>query len=212
MEIKPIRKIKRVRQSHVTTDDLLRWPRIKSEPAVAGEPRMEFVGRQLFFNGREVGEIIRDQGRTNPQALAPLANALEAFKERAAKKSKKKRLFGWGRERAGYTDKDMAAIAALCDAYIARIGEEIKRQYDQTKEGLNVFFDENGQLILNGINIHALIAQCGASPNPKSLAYLKGVRARLAHVLENKVASRNYDRIRDVVLQLFGDIDAILKK
>ena len=164
-----------------------------------------------MIDGKEVGQFITETAELNPQLLAKLAAELEHFKELSLKK--KRRFLRFKRKNnKTYTDDELSEIFALCDAFIARISELIKKKYDQTKDGLNVSFDEHDQLILNGININAIVEQSAMSPNPKSMLFIKGVRRRLEHVLENKSNNRNFDRIREVVDKLIFEIDVVLKK
>lgn len=211
MEIKPVKKVKPVKQSQISTDDFMRRPKIKSPPLQPGEARMEFVNRQILMDGKEVGKFIKDTSMENPALLSKIASELEKFKKRCLKKRKKKfRLFSKQPEEE-YDEEQLSVIFALCDAYIARVSELIKKRYEETKDGLSLIFDDEGNLILNGMNIHALVQQCEENPNPKSITFLKGIKARLELVLETKVNSRNYEHIHEVILKLFEKIDKILK-
>ncbi|EKD50505.1 MAG: hypothetical protein ACD_62C00523G0003 [uncultured bacterium] len=210
MEIKPIKKVRTVHYSGIEQEDFLQRPQIKTtlkdNPQATG---FEYAQRRLYWNGQEVGQVIRETATQNPQMLAKLANDLETFKDDAAKR--RKRRFFWSRKLIKeFSDDDLGVILSLCDAYILRISELIKERYDQTKDGMNVVFDESGQLLLNGMNIHSLIENCRENPTEKSLVFLKGIRSRLGHVLQNKINSRNYDRIQEVVKGLLGDIEKIL--
>ncbi|OVE82360.1 hypothetical protein BVY03_01065, partial [bacterium K02(2017)] len=109
-------------------------------------------------------------------------------------------------------DEDVATIMALCDAYIKKISELIKKRFDDTNDGMSLNFDENDQLILNGMNIHAFVEQCRINPNPKSIIFLKGIKTRLELVLERKTSSRNYVHIKEVIMVLFDQIKKIIKE
>ncbi len=211
MTIKPIKKVRRVKYSHINDDDYMRRPRINPlQPRQDTDDAMSYSNRKIMLEGKEVGALIRETAQINPQLLAEIATKLEKFRKNALKK-RKKRSF-WSRKTVGdYSEEDLGVIYSLCDAYILRISELIKQRYDATKDGLSVVFDENGQFILNGMNIHALVENTRDNPNEKALLFLKGIRTRLDLVLENKSNNRNFDRIHEVVLDLFKEIDEILK-
>ncbi|MBU0506900.1 MAG: hypothetical protein ABII18_11545 [bacterium] len=212
MEIKSLKKVRRVRYSSIAQDDYTQRPQIKAPRKQQGYPdTLSYSNRRLYYEGQEIGELIRDTAMNNPQLLSPLANELEAFRKNSLKR-RKKRTFWSRKEKGEFSDDDLGVIFSLCDAYIARISEFIKQRYDATTDGLSVLFDENNQLILNGMNIHAFLENCHDNLNEKSCIFLKGIRARLERVLNNKSNSRNFDRIQDVVLELFTEIDALLAK
>lgn len=218
MEIKPIRKIKRIKHASVRADDLLGRPAVKVASASEKQTQFGLEGGNLIFGGRDVGEWIAEVARTRPEQLAPIAGMLEEFKKTSLQKrgrgsTPKAKVF-WGRflRQVSYTEAQLSQIFALCDGYIARVAELIKRRFDETKDGLSIAFDENNQLILNGMNIHAYVENCRENLNPKSLTFLQGIRTRLEHVLENKSHSRNFERLEDVIKALFAEIDEILRK
>ena len=208
--IKPIRKIKPVQQSGVEAEsDVVLKPSGKFVPHDTQTEMIEFVNQRLFFEGQDIAEKIRQLATQSPAELAGIASALEMFKKESLKRRKKRFNFGKKKYRC-YDEDELSSIFALCDIHILKIAELIKKRFDATKDGLDVVFDEDGQLVLNGMNIHAYVERCRSEPNAKSLAFLRGIRRRLELVLENKVNSRNYDRIEGVVTALFVEIDAIL--
>lgn len=211
MEIKPTRPIKNVDQSGVDADDLLEKPTIKFQKTSIGKSAFSFTNNKLAFEGKDVGQMIAETAKQNPHLLAEVAGGLERFKEECLKR--KKNFFkSKGKKEASHTDEELGQIFALCDAYITRIGELIKKQYDQTQDGMTVTLDEDGQLNLNQMNVHALVERCREDPNPKALVFIKGVRSRLNRLLENRSNSSKFDRMRDVILDLLKEVDSILKK
>lgn len=208
MRINPIKLVKSISQSTVEVDDLLRRPSLPFKLPFFKKTNVAFNGREIVFGGKNIGEMIADVGREDPRRLTKIAGELEEFKraqlKRARKAAKKAKL-------KASVESEVATILALCDAYIARIGEMMKNRYDETQSGLRLNFDEDGQLILNGMNVGAYIALCRDNPTPKSRVFLKGIRNRLYFILQNKGGARNYERISEVVMALFEEIDGILK-
>ncbi len=208
MEIKPLKRIKGVKQSEIDTGDPLGVPTVPQKKISDKTEQLEFVQGRLLYDGKEIGALIRELNQTVPQALSKLAADLEAYKEDCLKKRRERRFLFL--KRRSFSADELTSIFGLCDTFIAMISELIKNRFDQTKDGITLTFDEHGQLILNGMNVHALIAECQANPNPKSMMFLKGVRARLDRVLHNRIDSRNYERLREVILGLFVEIDSLL--
>ena len=202
IEIKPPQLIKDVTQSGVDTDDLLQKPGPKFQKTSVGQSAFSFQNDKLVMHGKDIGQIIAETLQQNPQMLSQLAGEIEEFKRLNLKRRKKKS--------QSKNEDELSKIFALCDAYLVRIAELIKKQYDQTKDGVTVFFDEDGQLLLNGMNVHTLVEKCRENPNPKTLVLLKGVRNRLNHILENRSHNANFERIQDVILTLIRDIEKIL--
>ncbi|HLD44116.1 MAG TPA: hypothetical protein VJC18_01670, partial [bacterium] len=60
MEIKPIKKVRTVHYSGIEQEDLLQRPQIKTtlkdNPQATG---FEYAQRRLYWNGQEVGQVIR---------------------------------------------------------------------------------------------------------------------------------------------------------
>lgn len=211
VEIKPVKGLKRVKQSGVSTGDVLRRPQIKSGPIEPPKESIGFQGRQLVFAGKNMGTHIQHLNETNPMLLSKLANDLEHFKSDVQKRTKRKRRLLSFYDEPEFTDDEIGQIHALCDAYITKISELIQKRYDETRDGFHVEFDIDGQLILNGMNVHGLIQQCEANPNPKSLLFLKGVKGRLERLRETKRGNRNFERIEEIVSALIQRCTTLLE-
>lgn len=211
MEIKPIKRLKSVKQSGVNTGDVLNRPQIKSGPIAPPKESIGFQGRQLVFAGKNMGVHIQHLNETNPMLLSKLANDLEHFKSEVEKRTKRKRRLLSFFDVPEFSDEEIGQIHALCDAYITKISELIQKRYDETRDGFHMEFDLDGQLILNGMNVHGLIQQCEENPNPKSLLFLKGVKARLERLRETKRGNRNFERIEEIVNELIKRCAALLE-
>lgn len=207
MRINPIKLVKSISQTAVEVDDLLRRPSLPFKLPFFKRSEVAFNGKELVFGDKNVSHMIAEASREDPRLLAKIAGQLEDFKRAQLKRARKALKKG---KIDPQVEEELATILALCEAYIARIGESMKNRYDETQSGLRLQFDEDGQLILNGMNVGAYVALCRDNPTPKSRIFLKGIRNRLTFILQNKGGSRNYERIREVVLGLFEEIDSIL--
>jgi len=212
MKIVPVKMIRSVSQGSVESEDLLQKP---SAPPFKPEKMparpsgtIAFQNEKLIMGGLEVAQMIADAAKNNPQFLSKIAREIEKFKKECIQFAKHLNKNG----KLGQKEmKDLNALYTLCENHIAKIGEVLKGCYDETRSGLKVNFDDDGQLILNGMNINMFIESCRDNPTPKAKLFLKGIRGRLGHVLENKANARNFERVQDVILKLLDEIDVLLK-
>lgn len=205
--------IRSVSQGLVEGDDLLQRPGTPPQKPEKAPPRpsgtLAYQNQKLVMGGLEVAQMIAEAAKHNPQFLSKIAREIEKFKKERIQFAKHLKKNG----KLGKKEmKNLNEVYTLCENHIAKIGEVLKGRYDETQSGLKVNFDDDGQFILNGMNVNMFIESCRDNPTPKAKLFLKGIRGRLGHVLENKANARNFDRIQDVILQLLDEIDALLKK
>lgn len=170
---------------------------------------------KIVWNGQDVGKWI-DKARDLPSAaLSKMAQDLNLFRNYSIRRCSKKRKKRVGSEIV-IEDYDpsgeLGKLSALVDAYIAKIMRALKRKYDETTDGLSCTLDENGQLIINGMNVHSFIDMAGNYPSKKALLFLKGLKGRLAVILGNRSGNPSYDRLREVITNLSDTIDEELKR
>ena len=207
MGIKPIKSVKSVKNSQIEQEDFLQRPTLKKNYFTYNlSQKVSYNNGKILYDGQDALKAITEAAISNPQLLSHIASELEKFKKDTLKRTKK--LFF--KNKSELSDAEVATILAICDAYITKISELIKNRYDETKDGLSVHFDENGQLLLNGINIHAFVHNSRNHQTDKSQLFLKGIKNRLEFVLKNKTNNRNYDRLRSVILELIEEINLLL--
>ncbi len=107
--------------------------------------------------------------------------------------------------------EQLAIFAAVIHALLQKLGGRLKKKFDETVDGL-AFSLEEGQLLLNGINVHAFIQMAQKNPTQKAKIFLKGLKNRLGILLSNRLGNPSYERIRDVAEELFSQIDVELAK
>lgn len=213
MELKPLKLIKSISQSLVDEDWLTQWPfSQKAKPSSAKKQasgsHITYSQQKLYYKGEELNQVIQKALQSNPQFLSKLAKELEKFKKERIKitfEDHKKKKLGIGQK------EHLNKLLSLSDAYLTKITEKLKNRYDQTQAGIQLYFDDEGQLILNGMNLNMFILQCRDYPTTKSRLFLKGIKSRLHHILRNQANSRNHERVHNAVLGLFEKIDVILQ-
>ncbi|GEM_PF-1447933 len=97
----------------------------------------------------------------------------------------------------------------VVETLLGKIMGRLKRVYDQKMSGLS-WSIEDGQFILNGINIRSFLALYRVRKTDKAKKFLRGLRGKLLILLENRQASSDYERIRHVVEDLHQEIDELL--
>jgi hypothetical protein len=105
----------------------------------------------------------------------------------------------------------LGQFLAQLHAFLTKIYGRIKKKFDETIDGVS-FHLEEGQLLLNGVNVNAVLDMAKRHRTPKAKIFLKGVRQRLLVLQNNRSGNVNYEKIRDTVDLLAQAIDAELKR
>lgn len=153
--------------------------------------KWSFSEGKIWINGYDANRLIT----TNPADIGywmGLAEGLSDYRKRIAAAAREMDQF--------------AKFRAVVEALLGKILGRLKRVYDQKVSGLSWSF-ENGQLILNGINIRSFLALYRIRKTDKARRFLRGLKGKLALLLENRRESPDYERIRHVVEELHREID-----
>lgn len=105
----------------------------------------------------------------------------------------------------------LGKFIALIHAFLTKIYGRIKKKFDETIDGVS-FHLEDGQLLINGVNVHACLKMAQKRRTKKGRIFLKGLRGRLAVLQANRSGNPSYEKIRETVDQLAAAIDEELKK
>jgi hypothetical protein len=154
--------------------------------------RWTFASGRICIDGMEVGRLIND----NPENVGffmGLAEGLNDYRKRIAVSRRSQDQF--------------AKFEATVDALLTKILGKLKKFYDQKMSGLSWTL-QNGQLILNGINIRSFLSLYRIRKTDKARRFLKGLRSKLEALMENRRESPDYERIRDIVTDIHREIDA----
>lgn len=100
---------------------------------------------------------------------------------------------------------------ALIHAFLTKIYGRIKKKFDETIEGIG-FHLEDGQLLINGVNVNACLQMVRKKRTRKGKVFLKGLRSRLAILQSNRQGNPSYEKIRETVDRLSKEIDEELKR
>lgn len=156
-------------------EDPLRKPPLPKQASVKN--LSDQSQNHLLYEGRSIKSVILEAAKHNPQLLSQIANELKKLKDRLEnQKYRPHNTLPF----TFFTETDDDQMIALCEIYLGLIAEKLKLRYNRTQSGLDAEVDEEGHLILNGINVTLLIMQCRRHLTSASRIYLKGVGLRLA--------------------------------
>jgi hypothetical protein len=153
--------------------------------------RWTFSDGKIRLDGHDVNRLMNE----NPQDVAywmGVAEGLNEYRKRIAA--------------AARSVDQFARFEAVIEALLGKILGRLKKIYDQKMSGLSWTL-ENGQLILNGINIRSFLALYRLRKTDKARKFLRGLRGKLSVLLENRRESPDYERIRDLVEELHREIE-----
>lgn len=217
MQIKPINPVPKIQEAEIPQGRINRnQPRV---PTTLKPPSgtWGFQKGQIILNGENIEALINRSNHMPATFWSGLANDLISYRNYYLylnlRKRKKKSA------RKGELDpEDLEAIddlnhlCAVVEAYLGKIMRILKKKYDETTDGLSFTLDQDNQLTLNGMNVTSFIAMAKAYPTRKALVFLRGIKNRLSIILSNKTGNLNYEKIREVTLKLFEEIDAELNR
>jgi hypothetical protein len=153
--------------------------------------RWSFSGGKILLDGQELNRLMTH----NPADMGfymGVAEGLYDYRKKVVASARNSDQF--------------AKFEAIIEALLGKILGQLKKFYDQKISGLSWTL-QNGQLILNGINIRSFLALYRIRKTDKARKFLKGLRGKLVVLLENKRESPDYERIREVVQEVYHEMD-----
>ena len=199
-------KIRPADQNTVQDHDVLHTTSLPSEMA-ATDQEFSYTDNRLQFQGRDLSLFIKTEAQANPMLFSMIARELEKYRKRQENEARK---LAHKRQLSSEKEGEIAHILALCDAHLSRLYELLQNRYISLSSGCAVEFDENGQLLLNGVNVNLAIAQYRHNPNGNARVYLQGLARRLYFILGQTHQNRLYGRLQDTLLAFYESIVAVL--
>jgi len=95
---------------------------------------------------------------------------------------------------------------AVIEAILGKILTLMKKIYDQKMSGISWTL-KNGQLILNGINIRSFLALYRIRKTEKAKKFMKGLKGKLAEILQNPRQSPDNEKIHELVEILYHEME-----
>ncbi len=164
----------------------------------SGNIRFNFLQGKILIDGQDFSRFISAKLTHLPVSYwTQIARRLASYRQWALKHA--------------VDPEQMALFAALVHAFLTKISGRLKKKFDETMDGMS-FQLEEGELLLNGINVHAFVQMTRRHPTPRAKIFLKGLKSRLLLMLSNRFGNPNYEKIREVVEALVQQIDEELLK
>lgn len=148
--------------------------------------RWSFSGGRILLDGHDVNEMISGPN-VDIRGWLGIAGGLDNYR---------KKILASVRQR-----DQLTRFEAVIEALLGKISGRVKRVYDQKTSGLNWSL-EQGQLILNGMNIRSLLALYRLKKTDKARRFMQGVREKLGLLLNDP----NCEKIRGTVQDLYDEI------
>ncbi len=154
--------------------------------------RWSFSGGKILLDGLDVNELVSGS-EIEVSSWLGIAGGLDNYR---------KKILASARPQDQFT-----RFEAVIEALLGKIFGRVKRVYDQKTTGIRWSLEE-GQLILNGINVRSLLALYRVRKNEKARKFLEGLRDKLALLLQNPAG----EKIRGVVQDLHAELSEELRE
>jgi len=145
---------------------------------------------RVLVDGLDVDRLIND----NPENVGFFMGIAESLNDY------RKKIVAARRNR-----EEFARFEGAVEGLLSKLLGKLKKFYDQKISGMSWTL-QNGQLVLNGINIGSFLALYRLRKTDKAKKFLKGLKAKLAALLENRCESPDYERIREAIQQLYDEV------
>lgn len=147
-----------------------------------------FDGQSVLLNGRDVSDLL-DGGDGEVSTWCGVIDALGEYRSFADARpfSQKGRLTG--------------VIGGLQERALSQLG----RVYDEKMGGIAVKWGD-GQLLINNVNVRAMLAMFHVRPTNKAKKFLEGLKNKLSLILCNQTTNHHVARAQEVVRELYDEV------
>ncbi len=158
----------------------------------------DFKNGKILLNQQNLAQHIKDNlSHLGAQYWTAVARRLGKYRDWAAVN--------------GTDPEEISQLFGLISAFLTKIYGRVKKKFDETEEGIGFVLDEDGQFLLNGVNVGACLKMVKRFPKRREARiFLKGLRRRLAILQENRSGKASYEKVRETVTRLANEIDQVL--
>jgi hypothetical protein len=151
----------------------LQWQRpTSSETRLA-----RFEQGTLLYQGVSVRELLLDLSRHSPSFLQSLASFLTKLSQRRCCPDDEGDF--WEELSLQVSEEELAVWSQWAEAACAKIAQYLSRAYQRANSGIHCVVDNQGQLLMNGVNITAMLRRWSQSPDESLKDYVRGIYYRL---------------------------------
>jgi hypothetical protein len=196
-EIRNIRIPPRIERLPVAEEQLRRGPQQAGWRFTVDGQEFDFRNGRILLNQQDVAQHLNENlTHLGTQYWSVLSKRLAAYRDWASMNMEDPEALG--------------KFFGLMHAFLTKIFGRIKKKFDETIDGVS-FHLEDGQLLINGINVGACLKMVQKKPTQKGRIFLKGIRNRLLVLQENRSGNPSYEKIRESVDRFAAAIDKELK-
>ena len=152
--------------------------------------RWNFSRGKILLDGLDVNELVSGSD-VEVSSWLGIAGGLDNYR---------KKILASARPQDQFT-----RFEAVIEALLGKIFGRVKRVYDQKTTGLRWSLEE-GQLILNGINVRSLLALYRVRKTEKARKFLEGLRDKLALLLQNPAGEKIREMVQDLHAELVEEL------
>ncbi len=152
--------------------------------------RWTFEEGHILIDGYDVAPVINQEEPTI-RTLVGMASGLDEYKRH--------------NERLAHRRPGVGKLVAMADALIERVMGRVKKIYDDKIFGVKWKL-KGGDLIVNGVNIHAFLALYQVRKTEKAYQYLVGLQGKIDKLIANPSGSWRNEKVRASLLQLRREI------
>lgn len=197
-EIKDIRVPPRIDSLPLSEQEVRQRPSSQTWQLEIQGQIFDYKGGKVLLNKQNLAELIQENlTHLNASYWTTLSRRLAMYRDWATLSVE--------------DPESLAQFVALVHAFLTKIFGRIKKKFDETIDGVS-FHLEDGQLLLNGVNVNAFLEMARRHRTDKGRIFLKGLRQRLLVLQSNRSGNPNYEKVRDTVDRLANAIDEELKR
>jgi len=156
--------------------------------------RWTYKNGQIFVNNEDIEELVREE-QNNVRFQVGVSEALSEYKTQLSKKK----------------FRDFGKFCLKVDTIQGTILSNMRRIFDEKTRGVRMNLNE-GNCLLNNVNIRAFIAMYKIHPTLKAYKFLRNLKSKLALILVNKGGSAHFDRLAKIVKDLYNEVDGALQQ
>lgn len=212
MEIKPIKLIDKIKPAELPDSRIGRDRASPNAPVPLKSGQWQYFRGSLLVNGKEITTLMEEALQEPPSTWSVLGEDLKSFLSVVANRYARKKIRKKNSSDLDDFDEldpsgELSRLASLVEAYSGKVLRILKKKYDEKKDGFSYTIDEEGQLVLNGVNVTAFLHTAHTYPSDKAKIFLRGLKNRLSYILTNKSNNANYEKIREATEKIFRQID-----
>lgn len=156
--------------------------------------RWTYKDGQILVNNEDIEELVKEE-RDNVRFQVGVSEALSEYKAQLSKRK----------------CRDFGKFCSKADTIQGTILSNMRRIFDEKTSGVRMNLND-GNCLLNNVNIRAFIAMYKIHPTLKAYKFLRNLKSKLALILVNKGGSAHFDRLTKIARDLYDEVEGALQQ